>query len=121
MNFYVRAFFIPFLFAGIFLEMDIIFREESLSMVVPLLEQMARALVRIPGSMWSPGVVEVCLWVIIDLVNGAPNHMTALQEAASFEGAWIILARLKARHPGISTMIVATSVPGDCQVPDFFE
>lgn len=80
-----------------------------------------QALVQVSGMMWIPGGVDVRLHSLIDLVMVAPSHMTVLQEAAAFEGALIMLARLKASHPDISTVQVATSVPEDCQQSNFFE
>lgn len=53
-------------------------------------------------------------------MSGAPERLVALQEFAAFEGAWLLLARLKAHRPDVSTEAVVTSIPADCQLSDFF-
>ena len=49
------------------------------------------------------------------------ERLIVLQEFAAFEGARLILTQLKAYRHDVSTEVVATSIPEDCQLFDFFE
>lgn len=72
-------------------------------------------------GLWSPDRIDVRLSALIERVGETPSRLTVLQEAAAFEGAQIVHARPKAGRPDICTTEVATSVPEDCQLSDFFE
>lgn len=95
--------------------------EERLSITVSLLQRMVQALVRVSGSMWSPDGIDVRLHALIDLVSEAPSHLTLLQESTAFEGARIVLVRLKAYRLDICTTEDTTTIPECCQLADFIE
>lgn len=101
--------------------MNIASGQERLKVAAPLLQQMSWSLTHVAGAMWSPDMIDVHLWALIERVNGAPERLVALQEAAAVEGARLVLAQLKAYCPDVSTQAVATSVPKYRQLPDFFE
>lgn len=101
--------------------MWVAYAKETLNFMSPLLQWMSQALVWISGTMWIPGGIDVRVGALVDLMMTGPSCMTVLLEATTIEGARIALAWLKASHPVISTWQVATSVPKDCQLADFFE
>ena len=71
--------------------------------------------------MWISQDVDVHLGPLIERVVGALDRLVDLQKAAAKERARPVLARLRLRYPEVSIHVVATSVPENRRLTNFFE
>lgn len=90
-------------------------------MVVPVLQRMSSALTQAGRALQGLEQSDGPLRPLIDHFAEAPDRLLHLQEAAMTDGACLVLARLRASHPEISTYGLVNTVLEGRPSEGFFE